>query len=117
INEIEKQDEAEIYHTEEGDQDDDLLFYNPWTDIVSDNNLAVYVVLTAEVSTTPLLTINTSLNGQQREKAKEILLNNHQIFAKNISKEKQTLELEQTKEVCHKTNTPGAKPIKQRAYR
>ncbi|CAG8816644.1 24805_t:CDS:1, partial [Racocetra persica] len=47
--------EAETYHTEEKDQDDDLLFYNPWTDIVTNNNPAVYVVLTAEVPTTPLL--------------------------------------------------------------
>ncbi|CAG8846674.1 6920_t:CDS:1, partial [Racocetra persica] len=101
----------------EGDQDDDLLFYNPWTNIVSDNNSAVYVALTAEVPTTPLLTVNTFLNGQQKEKAKEILLNNHQIFAENISEEGQTLELGQTKEVCYEINTPGAKPIKQRAYR
>ncbi|CAG8730109.1 6836_t:CDS:1, partial [Racocetra persica] len=106
IDEIEKQDEAETYHTEEGDQDDDLLFYNPWTDVVSDNNPAVYVALTAEVPTTPLLTVNTSLNRQQREKAKEILPNNYQIFAKNISEEGQTLELGQTKEVCYEINTP-----------
>ncbi|CAG8827929.1 12475_t:CDS:1, partial [Racocetra persica] len=46
-----------------------------------------YIALTAKVSTTPLLTINTFLNRQQREEAKEILLNNHQIFAKNISEE------------------------------
>ncbi|CAG8776135.1 24596_t:CDS:1, partial [Racocetra persica] len=76
-----------------------------------------YIALTAEISTTPLLTINTSLNRQQKEKAKEILLNNHQIFAKNISEKGQTLELEQTKEVYHGINTPGAKPIKQQAYR
>ncbi|CAG8833377.1 31034_t:CDS:1, partial [Racocetra persica] len=76
-----------------------------------------YVALTAEVPTTPLLTVNTSLNRQQREKVKEILLNNHQIFAENISKEGQTLELGQTKEVCYKINTPDAKLIKQQAYR
>ncbi|CAG8789000.1 4770_t:CDS:1, partial [Racocetra persica] len=29
----------------------------------------------------------------------------------------QTLELEQTKEVCHEINTPDAKPIKQQAYK
>ncbi|CAG8534017.1 7703_t:CDS:2 [Racocetra persica] len=67
-------------------------------DVVTDNNPAVYVVLTAEVSTTPFLTINTFLNRQQREEAKEILLNNHQIFTKNISEEGQTFELGQTKE-------------------
>ncbi|CAG8641402.1 29332_t:CDS:2, partial [Racocetra persica] len=106
INEIEEQDEAETYYTEEGDQDDNPLFYNPWTDVVTDNNSAVYVALTAEVPTTPLLTVNTFLNRQQREEAKEILLNNHQIFAKNISEEGQTLELEQTKEVYHEINTP-----------
>ncbi|CAG8761832.1 20728_t:CDS:2, partial [Racocetra persica] len=46
-----------------------------------------YVALTAEVPTTPLLT------------------------------EGQTLELGQTKEVCHEINTSGAKLIKQRVYR
>ncbi|CAG8812708.1 15619_t:CDS:1, partial [Racocetra persica] len=74
---------------------------------------AIYIALTAEVPTTLLLTVNTSLNRQQRKKAKEILLNNHQIFAKNISEEEQTLELRQTTEVCHEINTPDAKPIKQ----
>ncbi|CAG8807654.1 25993_t:CDS:1, partial [Racocetra persica] len=39
--------------------------------------------------------------------AKEILLNNHQIFAKNIFEEGQTLELGQIKEVCHEINTSG----------
>ncbi|CAG8495296.1 27743_t:CDS:2 [Racocetra persica] len=48
-----------------------------------------------------------------QEEAKEILLNNYQIFAKNISEKEQTLELRQTKEVCCEINTPGAKPIKQ----
>ncbi|CAG8665687.1 25355_t:CDS:2, partial [Racocetra persica] len=49
----------------------------------------------------------------EEEKAKKILLNNYQIFAENISKEEQTLELGQTKEVCYKIDTPDAKPIKQ----
>ncbi|CAG8777715.1 20447_t:CDS:1, partial [Racocetra persica] len=40
------------------------------------------------------------------EEAKEILLNNHQIFAKNISEERQTLKLGQTKEVSYEINTP-----------
>ncbi|CAG8750757.1 3145_t:CDS:1, partial [Racocetra persica] len=40
INKIEEQNEAETYHIEEGEQDDDLLFYNSWTDIVSDKNPA-----------------------------------------------------------------------------
>ncbi|CAG8844162.1 23564_t:CDS:1, partial [Racocetra persica] len=57
-----------------------------------------YVALTVEVPTTSLLTVNISLNRQQKEEAKEILLNNHQIFAKNISEEGQTLKLRQTKE-------------------
>ncbi|CAG8664023.1 29964_t:CDS:1, partial [Racocetra persica] len=68
IDEIKEQDEAKTYYTKEGDQDDDPLFYNPWTDVFSNNNPAVYIVLTAEVPTTPLLTVNTSLNRQQREK-------------------------------------------------
>ncbi|CAG8580245.1 29519_t:CDS:1, partial [Racocetra persica] len=49
IDEIEEQDEAKTYHTEEGDQDDDPLFYNSWTDVVSDKNPAVYIALTAKV--------------------------------------------------------------------
>ncbi|CAG8837316.1 11633_t:CDS:1, partial [Racocetra persica] len=52
IDKIKEQDEAEIYYTEEGDQDDDPLFYNSWTDVVSDKNPAVYIALTAEVLTT-----------------------------------------------------------------
>ncbi|CAG8610963.1 24792_t:CDS:2, partial [Racocetra persica] len=32
-------------------------------------------------------------------------MNNHQIFAENISEEKQILELGQTKEVCYESNT------------
>ncbi|CAG8602821.1 18234_t:CDS:1, partial [Racocetra persica] len=61
-----------------------------------------YVALTAEVLTTLLLTVNTSLNRQQRKEAKEILLNNHQIFAENISEKEQTLELRQTKKFAIK---------------
>ncbi|CAG8778104.1 17992_t:CDS:1, partial [Racocetra fulgida] len=52
----------------------------------------------------------------QKEKAEETLVNNYQLFAENISEERQTLEFEQTKEVCHKINTPDAKPINQQHH-
>ncbi|CAG8710319.1 3852_t:CDS:1, partial [Racocetra persica] len=57
----------QTYYIEERDKDNNLLFYNPWTDVVTDKNPAIYIALTAEVSTTSLLTVNTSLNRQQRE--------------------------------------------------
>ncbi|CAG8631209.1 15795_t:CDS:1, partial [Cetraspora pellucida] len=42
--------------------------------------------------------INTSLTSSEKKFAKKILLNNYHIFAENISKEGQTLELGQTNE-------------------
>ena len=95
IDELEDDDETETYYTEEGDQETSDPFYNLWIDYITDKNPATYVALTAEVHTeTPTLNTNTALTNSQKEKAGEMLTQYHHLFMKNISEERQTLELE-----------------------
>ncbi|CAG8856372.1 10964_t:CDS:1, partial [Gigaspora margarita] len=75
------------------------LYENPWKDLINKKNPATYL---AEVMTVEMkkesITPNMSENLTNREiiKANEILMNNWDIFVKNISKEGQTMELERT---------------------
>ena len=61
--------------------------------------------------------MSENLTNNEIIKANEILMNNWDIFVKNISEEGQTMELGRTNIVCHQIDTRRAKPIKQRAYR
>ena len=57
------------------------------------------------------------LEGNVKDQAIQLLNNNSEIFANNISEEGQTTELTQTNLVQHEISTGNARPIKQRAYR
>ncbi|CAG8835713.1 22504_t:CDS:2, partial [Gigaspora margarita] len=89
-------------------------------DLINEKNPATYLtgVMTAEIekdSITPNMSEN--LTNDEIIKTNETLINNWDIFVKNISEEGQTMELGRTNIVCHQIDTGRAKPIKQRAYR
>ncbi|CAG8798455.1 39428_t:CDS:2, partial [Gigaspora margarita] len=95
------------------------LYENPWEDLINEKNPATYLtgVMTAEIekdSITPNMSEN--LTNNEIIKANKTLMNNWDIFVKNISKKGQTMKLEQTNIVYHQIDTRRTKPIKQRAY-
>ena len=66
------------------------LYENPWEDLINEKNPATYLtgVMTAEIekdSVTPNMSEN--LTNNEIIKANKILINNWDIFVKNISKE------------------------------
>ncbi|CAG8836799.1 32522_t:CDS:1, partial [Gigaspora margarita] len=72
------------------------LYENPWEDLINEKNPATYLtgVMTAEIekdSITPNMSEN--LTNNEIIKANETLMNNWDIFVKNISEEEQTMEL------------------------
>ncbi|CAG8835255.1 4040_t:CDS:1, partial [Gigaspora margarita] len=72
------------------------LYENPWEDLINEKNPATYLtgIMTAEIekdSITPNMSKN--LINDKIIKANEILMNNWDIFIKNISEEGQTMEL------------------------
>ncbi|CAG8838333.1 3060_t:CDS:1, partial [Gigaspora margarita] len=72
------------------------LYENPWEDLINEKNSATYLtgVMTAEIEKDSI-TSNMSENLTNNEiiKANKILINNWDIFVKNISEEGQTMEL------------------------
>ncbi|CAG8832550.1 2715_t:CDS:1, partial [Gigaspora margarita] len=72
------------------------LYKNPWEDLINEKNPATYLigVMTVEIeknSITPNMSEN--LTNSKNIKANEILMNNWDIFVKNISEKGQTMEL------------------------
>ncbi|CAG8852848.1 37164_t:CDS:1, partial [Gigaspora margarita] len=70
------------------------LYENPWEDFINEKNPATYLtgVMTTEIekdSITPNMSEN--LINNEIVKANEILMNNWNIFVKNISEEGQTM--------------------------
>ncbi|CAG8794487.1 38702_t:CDS:1, partial [Gigaspora margarita] len=76
---------------------EEKLYENPWKDLINEKNPATYLtrVMTAEIEKDSV-TSNMSENLTNNEiiKANETLMNNWDIFVKNISEEGQTMELE-----------------------
>ena len=94
------------------------MYYNPWLDI--EKTPAFYLTELVEepayLEEESDLNVNTELTQPQHDKASQFLMNNINIFAKNIIEEGQSKELGQTNIICHEIETGDHKPIKQRAY-
>ncbi|CAG8817923.1 40454_t:CDS:1, partial [Gigaspora margarita] len=72
------------------------LYENPWEDLINEKNPATYLtgVMTAKIkkdSVTPNMSENLTSNEIIR--ANKTLMNNWDIFVKNISEKEQTIEL------------------------
>ncbi|CAG8501192.1 5972_t:CDS:1, partial [Gigaspora rosea] len=63
-----------------------------------------------------LFNTNKDLSKEQYKQAECLLHNNIKIFAQKISKDRQTVGLEQTNLVCHEIDIDNAKPISQHLY-
>ncbi|CAG8793759.1 16897_t:CDS:2, partial [Gigaspora margarita] len=96
------------------------LYENPWEDLINKKNSATYLtgVMTTKIEKDSVTSnMSENLTNNKIIKANETLMNNWDIFVKNISEKGQTMELGRTNIVCHQIDTGRAKPIKQRAYR
>ncbi|CAG8759573.1 23995_t:CDS:1, partial [Gigaspora rosea] len=88
------------------------IYYNPWE---NETSSAVCLVEAIE-RTMDNYNVGQEITTQQKKKAYDLLLNNHDVFATDISESGQTMGLGCTTVIEHHINTGNAAPIKQKPY-